>query len=103
MKTYTLRTEYANYNVVIRKTQYANNGNLALLLETPDGEPVANLTVNLPDEILASNCAYLDTNNLPEAEWFVQSNGLAKPTGEYGNSGYCSYPLYEFDLDKLGE
>ena len=32
-------------------------------------------------------------------EWLqAKENKIAKPTGHYGHSGWCSYPLYEFNL-----
>lgn len=46
--------------------------------------------------------AYLDTNNFPEGVQLVKKYKLAEPTGEYGQSGFCTYPLYKFDMKKLG-
>ena len=86
-------------------TQYANNGNLAIqLTEKEDGweEPYAMLTVNL-DEKLADGYAYVDTNNLPDAEGFILRNDLGVFTGRISHSGWCSYPLYQFDLARLHE
>lgn len=59
-----------------------------------DWEPWATLTVNLGtgDE----RHAFVDTNNCPWATEFLESNGLAHPTGIEMPSGYCTYPLYEF-------
>ena len=67
-------------------------------------EPFAMLTVCLNDKtIKKDNMSYLDTNNCPWGEDFVEKYGLGKPTGMLGFSGYCAYPLYEWDLDKLNE
>ena len=57
----------------------------------------------IADRLVEENKAYVDTNNCPWAEDFIEKNGLGKFLGIYGNSGYCTYPLYEFDLGKLRE
>lgn len=89
--------------LVCRDT-YVSNGSLAVSLY--DGkEKVAVITVNIEssDCIGDETCAYIDTNNLPWVEDFLQENKIAYPTGEYGFSGFCAYPLYKFDLRKLEE
>lgn len=98
-----LQTEYQTYdNVAIEKGEYPN-GNLALVIGDIDlQEEIANLTVNL-DGILMPNQAYVDTNNFPEGEQFIKENGLGEPTGIMGQSGFCEYPLYNFDLGKIAE
>lgn len=96
-----LKTEYANYQVETKKAFYGN-GNLAVILENSDGFQIGKLTVNLGLK-LDDGYAYLDTNNLPEGEVFVKEYGLAEFTGKYGRSGYCEYPLYRFNMEKLGE
>lgn len=88
------------HRVEIRKSTYCTNGNLAIsLFELREG-PYATLTVNL-DDTLPLDMGYVDTNNCYWAEEFIQKNGLGEPTGEYGYSGFCSYPLYKFNLEKL--
>ena len=87
-------------NAILRKDSYKNNKSLAVILEQDD-EIIAVLTVNLPDSDAHDNLAYIDTNNVPWAEDYLIDNGIAKPTGAYMESGFCEYPLYEFDLSKL--
>ena len=85
--------------------QYKDNGCLGLMLNTEyDGEEVeyCRLTVNIMP-YLPPFFAYLDTNNVPCAEQFVKENKLGVFAGIMGNSGYCSYPLYRFDKDRLRE
>ena len=53
------------------------------------------------DSLASESKAFVDTNNCPWAEEFIQENGLGEFTGIYGNSGFCTYPLYEFNLGKL--
>ena len=59
-----------------------------------DWEPWATLTVNLG--VGGEGYAFIDTNNFPWAPAFLEENGLAVPMGVGGQSGYCTYPLYEF-------
>lgn len=89
--------------VVINLSCYANNGSLFMeLLDKETYEPYSSLTVNLWNE-LPENMAFIDTNNCPEAEIFIKENELGSFTGYREQSGFCKYPLYEFDLNKLRE
>ena len=88
------------YEVKIERTRYANNNNLAVQLICEDGEPYGMLTVNL-DSNLPEDMAYVDTNNIPDAEDFIERNGLGTKTNFTKVSGFCIYPLYRFNLDKL--
>lgn len=95
-------TQFGRYEVNLHKTSYRNNGNLAITLDSPTEGPFATLTVNL-NEKLPSNMAYVDVNNCPWAPKFIAEYELGKPTGSYRPSGFCVYPLYEFDQDALAE
>lgn len=90
--------------VKLTKEAYSNNGSLAIILwsynpEFEDHEEYATLTVNFG--MTSSDHAFLDTNNLPNAEEFVIDNELGEHTGQFNHSGYCTYPLYKFDIEKL--
>ena len=89
-----------SYDVIAVRNHYQSNGTLAIrLVDMADGCPFANLTVNIPDSDVLANAdeyAFVDTNNCPWAEDFIEKNKLGTPTGIYGQSGYCSYPLYHF-------
>lgn len=91
------------YEVEVFRTSYANNDSLAVFLETTDGEPFCRLTVNLPDSIASEDYQYVDTNNIPWALDFIESNDLGVNTGIVGYSGFCEYPLVKFNLDKIKE
>ena len=99
-KSYNVSFYGENYKVYPYVSKY-RNGRLAILLMGTDGEPFADLTVNLVDEPCPSGCAYLDTNNFPQGEEFVRKNRLAEFTGMYGRSGFCTYPLYKFSMTAL--
>lgn len=97
-------TDFGTYDVNIHKTLYRDNGNLAIVLDSPTEGPFATLTVNLVNYgKLPEGYAFLDTNNCPWAERFVKLNELGEDTGLSGASGYCTYPLYKFDMQKLRE
>lgn len=86
--------------VSLRAGCYEYNKNFALFLIEEDGTPYANLTTNL-DYNASKYCAFLDTNNLRNAEEFVINNQLGEFTGLRMRSGYCVYPLYRFYPEKI--
>ncbi len=95
---------YGNeYAVSVVVNSYVNNGNLFVGLvstdEEGDIEPFGDVTVNISD--LPPYHAALDTNNMSGIESFVEREGLAQPSGECLRSGYCQYPVYEFDREAL--
>ena len=96
---YELEFNKKKIKVEAYKTNYLKNDTLAVVLENKDFEAV--LTVNLIDEPISNQCAFVDTNNVPWAEKFLQDNRIAQPTGRFAISGYCTYPEYRFDMAKL--
>lgn len=91
-------------------TYMANPSCMAISLLMTEGgdypdEPYGNLTVNLADnnELLPRYHAYIDVNNMPEAADVLSESGLAMPTGDVRQSGFVTYPLYEFNKDVLAE
>jgi len=89
------------HEVCIEAGQYSMGGGLALQLYERTGyakiEPYATMTVNLPEYGSRKNCAFVDANNFPDAPKLISEYKLGKPTGDFGYSGYCVYPEYEFD------
>lgn len=88
--------------VTVRVNSYLHNKNLYVGLTLhEDGypEPFGDMSVNIDD--LPPFSAALDTNNLPHVAEFVEREGLAKPTGINLSSGYCQYPVYQFDPEAL--
>ena len=100
---YTLKAYKKIWRVEPTATRYTYGESLAVVLNTEDGEPFATLTVNIPDSYFYANDhrAFVDTNNCPWAEAFLKDTGIATPAGVIGHSGYCDYPLYDFDLSKI--
>ena len=100
MKTFTYRFLGEDYELAFYVGSYTNNGNMAIQLILPKEEDVwGDLTVNL--DFLMPGFAFVDTNNNSNIEKILKKHGFAKPTGTTRVSGFCEYPLYEFDLEKM--
>ena len=92
--------KYRGRTVTISAEEYRSNKTLALMLHYDDGETEV-VTVNLRDPIQSSSLAYLDVNNQPGIEEFIQKNGLGLPMGNTTQSGFVQYPLYTIFTDAL--
>lgn len=101
-KHYVVNTQFGTYEVYFVVSKYFCNDNLCLELFEVESGPFARMTVNL-DEKLDGNMAYIDTNNCKWATDFIERYSLGKDTGKRRESGWCTYPLYEIDLDKIKE
>lgn len=107
--TYKINCLGEEYEVYLKRNSYIDNGSLAIqVFDASDGCPFTVLTVNLEETPRCythtkdkESVAFVDTNNNPWAEEFIKNNKLGEPIGMYGHSGFCSYPLYRFDLSKL--
>lgn len=101
--TREVESAYITTDTYVFKKQ--NRMYLGLLTIDPDfgfPSPYCDITVNLPDEDLSGeNCAFVDTNNAPFLPEFLESNGIAEPTGMYGFSGWCAYPEYRFNMGEV--
>lgn len=98
-----LRTEFGIYeDVYLQVGKYQADNSIAIQVWNRDG-PIATLTVCLCDRSLGENEAYIDMNNCPWAVDFIEQAGLGKKTGRIGHSGYCTYPVVKFDMQKVKE
>lgn len=59
------------------------------------------VSVNLVDCFCPEGYAYLDTNNFPFIADLITKKGIGEDTNLRGYSGFCSYPLFKIDLEKL--
>ena len=85
------------YRVRVEFTKYSYNNALAVKLMTENDEPYAVVSVNLLEsDCIPKTMAFIDINNCKWAEKFLTENEIATPTGEFGESGFCTYPLYDF-------
>jgi len=50
---------------------------------------------------MPSNQSYIDENNCPWAMDFIETYNLGWATGNVGFSGYCMYPVVEWNLEEL--
>lgn len=100
----TLRTTFGVYEgVYLQMGKYQADNSVAIqALNRQDGL-IATLTVCLCDESLEEGEAYIDTNNCPWAVDFIEQEGIGKRTGRMGRSGYCTYPVVKFDVQKVRE
>ena len=110
MTTFILNAYEQTYILYGVRRHYTYDNSLAIeLVDSKDEQSFAILTVNLSDALeevmegipLPHNVQAVDVNNCPWAEDFIKDNNLGKPLGVYITSGFCTYPLYIFDLDKL--
>ena len=92
--------------VTISVNRYANNGCLYIGLDKlPDeygDDYFGSITVNLPGSV-PEHCAYVNTNNLSGILPFLKEYKLAKPLPVVGKSGFCTYPLFLFNIEVLHE
>lgn len=89
-KTY----KYNGDTLTVERNSYSNNGTLALCLCHLDGSISDVVTKNLNHPMQSDSMAFLDTNNYPKIERFIEKNGLGLPMGYKARSGFCEYPLY---------
>ena len=101
-KTLSLSAWGETYRLSTRISNYRNNGNLYIGLVDEDGCPYCDLTVNI-DDLPEEDMAAVDTNNCPWAEKFIEDNELGEKTPFTFRSGFCVYPIYIFDMEKVKE
>lgn len=95
---------YNGENCTLAKSSYVDNKTLAVVLKCDNGDNLV-ITVNLEwGFVINPRQQYVDTNNCPGIEEFLAENGIAKkiPNCEM-QSGFCIYPLYEFNTDLMEE
>ena len=103
MDTFEVKTQWSECDdCVLVRNRYADNDHIALSIYSLSEGPYAGLTVNLDQtDKLPKNFGFVDTNNFPEAPELIGKLGIGKFTGEYGASGFCVYPLFEFDEEAI--
>lgn len=104
MKTFKVTTPFGTEKCTLSASTYAGkSGHIALQLWCEDG-PFATITVNLPGlRGTKRNVSCVDVNNCPWAPALIKKLGIGKDTGHYLCSGFCTYPVYSFDVDKIAE
>ena len=102
---YKLNAYGKDWDLTLVRSQYSYGKGLAVIANTSEGKCFAILTVNLESFDLDGDkeYAFVDTNNCPWVEEFLVKNEIAYFTGINVPQGFCTYPLYKFDLTKLQE
>ena len=102
----TVETAFYKYeNCYPIVNRYSIGDGLAIQIWNDEDGAILNLTVNLPDNGIPPEYdeQYVNTNNFPGAMKLIKKYKLGVPTGIYGISGFCRYPLVKFDLHRLAE
>ena len=92
MSKFGFKTKYGWANV--RWGRY-NNGKLAIKLMTDYFEPLASLSVNLPDVELAEREFHLDMNQCHSLIDDIMDCGHFEGTGIYHQSGFNEYEVFK--------
>ena len=100
---FNVNTAYSSYpGCVFEVGEYANNKHIAIGIFDDEG-PVSNLTVNIPGiEMYPKNYSCIDTNNFPEGKNLADQLRIGEHCGAL-RSGFCIYPVYKFDIEKVKE
>lgn len=112
MKFYEIQEHGRKWSITFSRETYQYNGGLAIMVwnksdETVNGkealEPFAMLTVNLPQYgTPPEGQAFFNANNCStKLLELVEREEIGRRTGPVAMSGYCEYPLMEFDLKKI--
>lgn len=69
--------------------------------EEKELEPYTDVTVNIPNCKRGTGCQFIDTNNNdPSIIDWLEENEFGKCTGNFGHSGFCTYPEFNFYAGK---
>lgn len=109
----TIKSFEGMEEVVIKADFYAKSYDMiegknkhvpALWLETPEGEPYADLSKGFGEFIGMECTTYMDGNALFDIKNFLKENHIGTDMGFKKHSGFCDYPLYKlspFALEQL--
>ena len=101
MKTYKLKTNYAEDTVILTGGSYANGRKAIRILDAEDGIPVMTATVNLPDETIGADEVII--KNYSENEGclpFLITNGVVSPVERWVGHGMAVVKLL-IDVDDI--
>ena len=103
MKRMTVKTQFRTYkDCWLQIDHYLADSSLVIDIVNPD-DHIARITTCLDRLTVHEDEAYVDTNNCPWAEDFIKEYRLGDDTWIREQSGFCTYPLYKFDMDRIKE
>lgn len=97
---------YKNTEVVLKKSTYTSNNTLAVLMfDAKTNEYLGTITTNISaSDIVGDNTtAFVDINNFPGITEMLENSEIAFNTGIKAQSGFCTYPLYVFDISQIAD
>lgn len=101
MKTFEVTTAYGTTpDCYLEVTEYDKGGHIALSVWSESEGPFDFLTKNF-DSVYPKHFNYVNTDTFPKAIELIDRLGIGRPTGLHRRSGFCTYPLYEFDMDAI--
>ena len=101
-KTLTVETYFDTYqNCKVKINNYHADGTMCVDIWNSEDGAIARLTTCLNKKGMPDNQSYIDTNNCPWAISLIKKYNLGHTTGSIGFSGYCMYPVVEWNLKEL--
>ena len=102
-RAYPLNAPWGPVRLVLKEESYLD-GSLAILAVDVSGEcpeDYAVLTVNLCHPLQDGKTAFFDTNNCGYLYAQFRKAGVIRPLSVSMRSGFCTYPLCEWDRTKF--
>ena len=102
-RVYPLNAPWGTVRLVLKEESYLD-GSLAVLAVDVSGEcpeDYAVLTVNLCHPLQDGKTAFFDTNNCGYLYAQLRKAGVIRPLPVSMRSGFCTYPLCEWDRTKF--
>ena len=102
-RVYPLDAPWGQVRLILKVESYLD-GTLAVMAFDVSGrhpEEYAVLTVNLCNPLQDGDKAFFDTNNSGYLYGQLRKAGVVKPLPVTARSGFCSYPLCEWDKSKF--
>lgn len=97
-----ISTPYGIYeHAYLRIGRYQADSALFIEIDDKYEGGIVRLTVCLGDDSLAPDESYVDVNNFPDVLEFIKNNRLGLPTGKTRKSGFVTYPVVKFDMERL--
>lgn len=94
--------KYDGIEVDVIATKYEFYDNLCVVLAKKGTQEIYTVATKNIDSLPYDEAA-VDTNNLPDITEFIEKYELGVNTGKTFKSGFCTYPIYRFYLNKMAQ